>query len=357
VQAPEGGIPLKRRRQEPILSEYTANVATNSMDVSNNNSDQQMIQIPAGLFAHLMERVATLEALIQNNPQINKNQQKNKNNNNNNGATNKPSFDFDLGQLKSTIKDHEKRVPLGTTADSQWADLFKTSSNTNKNTNNKKQKNTEIIEKTTSKKNKKPENTNKKYFSNTKVGLERAHRAFSEPSTTPSSYEFIHIPCNRRISKYDARALLTQIGVQQSCVIDIQFPARNTVSFFVHSEFATKFRELIAKHNFKEKEQFNFFDETIIANPAFASLGQAEKKKLAKEIYTKRMVHLCTEKLVAKPFLGRSIARFLANTTTDLNIPATNFGVLFKSNTPKQSSSSDTVGTRQDTPIVPIDME
>jgi hypothetical protein len=159
VQAPEGGIPLKRRRQEPILSEYTANFATNSMEVSNNSSDQQMIQIPAGLFAHLMERVATLEALIQNNPQITKNQQKNKNNNN--GATNKPSFDFDLGHLKSTIKDNEKRVPLGTTADSQWADFFKASSNTNtkntntnKNINNKKQKNTENVEKTTSKKNK-----------------------------------------------------------------------------------------------------------------------------------------------------------------------------------------------------------
>jgi hypothetical protein len=143
--------------------------------------------------------------------------------------------------------------------------------------------------------------------------------------------------------------LLKQIGIQQSRVIDIQFPARNTVSFFVHSEFAPKFREILTKHNFKEKENFNFFDETIIANPAFASLGQAEKKTLAKEIYNKRMVRLCTEKLVAKPFLGRSIARFLANTTTDLKIPATQFGDLFKSNITKNQISS----VPQDTTKIP----
>jgi hypothetical protein len=335
---------LKRRRQDLTNHGFVAKTPSNSMDISSlintvgSSQDQQMVQLPATLLQNLLQRLETLETIISSNPQLVKNQKQQKNNNNNNnksntGVTETPQFSFNLDKLRPTVKEHEKRVPLGTTNDSQWADLFKQNNTTNNN--NKKQKNTENLQKATNKKNKKPENKNKKYFSNTKVGLERAHRAFTEPSTTPSSYEFIHIPCNRRINKQDARALIHQLGVQQSRVIDIQFPARNTVSFFVHSEFAPKFRELLTKHQFKEKEKFDFFDETILANPAFATLDQKDKQQLTRDIYTKRMVRLCTETLVAKPFLAKSIARFLANTDTTLNIPASNFGELFKSNITK----------------------
>jgi hypothetical protein len=124
------------------------------------------------------------------------------------------------------------------------------------------------------------------------------------------------MPCKRRINKSDARAPLTQIGVQQSRVIDVQFPACNTVSFFIRSDFAPTFRAALTKHNFKEKEQ------------------------LIKEIYNKRMIKLCIMNLVYRPFLAKSIARFLANTPSKLKLTATEFGDLFKSNIHKQQTDS-----------------
>jgi hypothetical protein len=331
------------------------------MDISSlittagSSQDQQMVQLPATLLQNLLQRLETLESIISSNPQLVKHQKQqkhNKNNNNNTGVTETPQFSFNLDKLRPSVLEHEKRIPLGTTLDSKWADLVKKNinnntnninNNTNKNNNNinkKKQKNTENLEKNTTKKNKIPENKNKKYFSNTKVGLERAHRAFSEPSTTPSSYEFVHIPCNRRINKADARALLTQIGIQQSRVIDVQFPARNTVSFFIHSDFAPTFRAALTKHNFKEKENFDLFDTNNIANPQYESIATKEKEQLIKQIYNKRMIRLCTMNLVARPFLAKSIARFLANTNSTLQIPATEFGDLFKSNIRKQQTDT-----------------
>jgi hypothetical protein len=340
------------------------------INTAGTSQDQQMVQLPATLLQNLLQRLETLESIISSNHQLAKNQkqQKNNKNNNNNGVTETPQFSFNLDKLRPSVMEHEKRIPLGTTLDSKWADLVKKNTNnnnninnnTNKNNNNthkKKQKNTETLEKNIIKKNKTTENKNKKYFSNTKVGLERAHRAFSEPSTTPSSYEFVHIPCNRRINKSDARALLTQIGVQQSRVIDVQFPARNTVSFFIHSDFAPTFRAALTKHNFKEKENFDLFDTNNIANPQYESIATKEKEQLIKQIYNKRMIRLCTMNLVARPFLAKSIARFLANTSSNLQIPATEFGDLFKSNIRKQQTDTNQTNTNASKSTESNDME
>jgi hypothetical protein len=357
-------INKKRRGSNSLPDIIDQDIHAFSKDIeqleSNTTSEPENITIPTAVYRNLLARIEKLEKLTNyslNLPKINQKNNKTQKHKNSNTTTTTNPANFTMDLTKQTPFDQIKtQTPVVGTANSMWATVAR--KNTSKQPTANKQKNNDKLEKATNKQQKQTvKKPTKQYFSADKIGLKRAHRAFSEPATTPSSYEFVHIPCNRRITKQDARALLKQIGIQQSRVIDIQFPARNTVSFFVHSEFAPEFRGLLTKHQFKEKENFNFFDETIIANPAFTNLGQTEKKALAKEIYNKRMVRLCTERLVAKPFLGRSIARFLANTTNDLQIPASEFGELFKSKINKQRSSSAPKDTTTTTPIDPTAME
>ncbi|KAI7850936.1 hypothetical protein BDC45DRAFT_415964, partial [Circinella umbellata] len=63
-----------------------------------------------------------------------------------------------------------------------------------------------------------------------------AARVFQRPSAT-HGFKYLYFPSKARMPVGQMRAALRQFGVDNSRVLDIQYPARQTIGFLVHNDF------------------------------------------------------------------------------------------------------------------------
>ncbi|KAL1932253.1 hypothetical protein VTP01DRAFT_9309 [Rhizomucor pusillus] len=55
-------------------------------------------------------------------------------------------------------------------------------------------------------------------------------RALQDAAASPSGYEFVYLPCRHHLKFQDVMKMLSTLKVQKSRVLDVQFPAKDTVA-------------------------------------------------------------------------------------------------------------------------------
>ncbi|KAF7720411.1 hypothetical protein EC973_009191, partial [Apophysomyces ossiformis] len=151
-----------------------------------------------------------------------------------------------------------------------------------------------------------------------KVTLETIQRTLTAPSG-PSQYTFVYLSCRHHLRHSQVRQFLGVLKVQQSRIIDIQFPARGTIALLVHTDYKNELIGLLTQNKVPVKPAFDPTNAEILGDPKLASGTITERTKLARKIYEDRMLRTC---LRLPSHLGYSIMRAFTNTSeTNLRLP------------------------------------
>ena len=119
----------------------------------------------------------------------------------------------------------------------------------------------------------------------------RAARLFSKPNPN-SCFKFVYLPRRGRIPVHELRPGLQVLGVAQSRILHVHFPARNVTGLLIHSSFEKELLALLAKHNINVLSEFNPLSGTILQDPKFAKLDPTLRNQETRAIHTKRLVRI-----------------------------------------------------------------
>lgn len=115
-----------------------------------------------------------------------------------------------------------------------------------------------------------------------------AARIFHPPSLN-QGFKYLYLPTKARIPVGTLRTTLRKLGVNNARLLDIHYPARNTVAILIHNDYEKEFTELIHHHNITIKADFNPSSGEILADPKYSTMTQDERDTIATELQTTRI--------------------------------------------------------------------
>ncbi|KAL1927689.1 hypothetical protein VTP01DRAFT_3510 [Rhizomucor pusillus] len=113
-------------------------------------------------------------------------------------------------------------------------------------------------------------------------------RALQDAAASPSGYEFVYLPCRHHLKFQDVRKMLSSLKVQQSRVLDVQFPAKDTVALLAHSAFKAELVAKLAAEGVQECGAFDPLSPVVLADPKFTN-----ETTIVRRLFTERMRRTC----------------------------------------------------------------
>ncbi|KAK4520599.1 uncharacterized protein ATC70_006477 [Mucor velutinosus] len=111
-------------------------------------------------------------------------------------------------------------------------------------------------------------------------------RLFAPQSDIPSGYQFVYYatPVRRRLS--ELRRLVQGVGLNNSRVLDIQYPVQNVISFLVHNDYVLTLTKAMHLHGRGSSPLVDFdpCDPVNLKDPKFASLSPDLRVQKAIEV-------------------------------------------------------------------------
>lgn len=107
-----------------------------------------------------------------------------------------------------------------------------------------------------------------------------------QSSDIPSGYQFVYFKTSVRRRLSELRRLIQAVGLNNSRVLDIQYPVPNVASFLVHNDYVLTFTSAMHQNGRGSSPliEFDPCDHTNLKDPKFASLSPALRAQKAIEI-------------------------------------------------------------------------
>lgn len=117
--------------------------------------------------------------------------------------------------------------------------------------------------------------------------LEWAYRGFREPEG-PTGYEFIHLKTPTRSSQRTIRRRLALFGLSNKRILSVHYPTKGIVAILVHQSYAVEVKSLLQKAGI-QPVAFDPTHPSVLCDPQFSNMTDAEKKETATNIYSSRI--------------------------------------------------------------------
>ncbi|KAL7310222.1 hypothetical protein PS15m_009746 [Mucor circinelloides] len=121
------------------------------------------------------------------------------------------------------------------------------------------------------------------------------HRFFNPPVTEPNqngSYTFVYLPRSRRMNRNQIRSKFRAISIDNLRILDLNFPARNTIVVLLHEAYLPEFQlKLLEKIDSHLIQDFDPLDHHHIADPKYQDLSEERRTQLAKALHQDRCIH------------------------------------------------------------------
>ncbi|KAI8975792.1 hypothetical protein BDF20DRAFT_880784 [Mycotypha africana] len=184
-------------------------------------------------------------------------------------------------------------------------------------------------------------NSNKLAPPKVTTAARRAAVRLFQPASSNPGYQYIHLPCRVRHKLKELRAKLAAIHINPSRILDIQYPAKQTVSLLVHNDYAPIVKQRLTKAKVPILADFDPLSGTILHNTELAALPEAEKQAKAREFHTLRCLRALD--FIRTPVAYAVAKTFLINTwITQEHIDQLRKGIPFFPSSSKDSQQSQT---------------
>jgi hypothetical protein len=111
-------------------------------------------------------------------------------------------------------------------------------------------------------------------------------RISSPQSDNPPGYSFVYYTTKTRRPIKDLRKMLRSLGLNNSRVLDIQYPTSRITSFLVHNDYILDFTTALNQHGHGSSPSLEFdpYDPANLMDPKFASLSRDLRVQKAREV-------------------------------------------------------------------------
>ncbi|KAI8326676.1 hypothetical protein EDC96DRAFT_453902 [Choanephora cucurbitarum] len=131
------------------------------------------------------------------------------------------------------------------------------------------------------------------------------------PAPTPDGplFEYVYLPNKYRARLSVFRQKLCLIGLDNSRVLDVHYPARNVVALLIHTAYKENLLKVLNKYSLPVLTDFDPFSVANVRDPSFASLDTDALTAKARELQQARLVRALgyireqTRRLVAYDFV------------------------------------------------------
>ncbi|KAL7319001.1 hypothetical protein PS15m_002177 [Mucor circinelloides] len=110
------------------------------------------------------------------------------------------------------------------------------------------------------------------------------HRTFNPPKSNPSepnSYTFVYLSRSRRLNRAQIRKKFQELSIDNLRVLDITFPARDTIGVLLHEAYLPEFRSKLLEIDSTPIPGFDPLDHNHVADPKYQDLTEDRRIRLA----------------------------------------------------------------------------
>lgn len=107
----------------------------------------------------------------------------------------------------------------------------------------------------------------------------------------PTGFKYVYIGRSRRITRADTRSRFKQIGIDNSRVLDINFPAHGVIGVLVHLQYASTFEKVMSKVGAQLIKNFDPLDPKHLADPVYESYTAEARANVASSLQHNRCMN------------------------------------------------------------------
>lgn len=111
--------------------------------------------------------------------------------------------------------------------------------------------------------------------------------------------------------------MLRSLKIQQSCVLDVQFPAKNRLALLVHKDFHDDLVSQLKAQGLSPLMNFDPLAADAVGDKKYANDPVADREKVAKKLFAERMMITC---LRLPRSIGYSVAHAFVKRTDSLQM-------------------------------------
>ncbi|SAM02997.1 hypothetical protein [Absidia glauca] len=115
-----------------------------------------------------------------------------------------------------------------------------------------------------------------------------AARQFTAPSLN-QGFQHLYVPVRARLRIGQVRQYLKQLKVDNNRILDINYPAMNTVAFLVHNDYVDELKLQLSKAGLQFLDNFDPLAQQHLNDPKYKDRSIEERTNLAKEHHLQRM--------------------------------------------------------------------
>ncbi|EIE79015.1 hypothetical protein RO3G_03720 [Rhizopus delemar RA 99-880] len=104
---------------------------------------------------------------------------------------------------------------------------------------------------------------------------------FLQPPSENQGFQYIYIPTKARVPIGQLRNRLRRLDINNSRILDINYPTRNIVALLVHNDYAPELKAHLQKFKVTVNENFNPCDGSILMDPKYEQNTKEERDSLA----------------------------------------------------------------------------
>ncbi|KAL7308560.1 hypothetical protein PS15m_012266 [Mucor circinelloides] len=139
------------------------------------------------------------------------------------------------------------------------------------------------------------------------------HRAFNPPAADTiqsGSYTFVYLTRSRRMNRSEIRSKFHELSIDNLRILDITFPARNTIDALLHDAYLPEFQSKLLEIGTSIIQNFNPLDPTHIADPKYRDLPEVDRTRLALALQQDRCIRTLH---FIRPNLVTGLAKYFIN--------------------------------------------
>lgn len=121
--------------------------------------------------------------------------------------------------------------------------------------------------------------------------LVKIGRPFAAPTEGPNGFKYVYIGRSRKITRADTRSRFKQVGVDNSRVLDINFPAHGVIGVLVHLQYVETFEKVMTKIGAQLIKNFDPLDPIHLANPIYESYSSEAREDIALSLQYNRCMN------------------------------------------------------------------
>ncbi|KAI9245816.1 hypothetical protein EDC94DRAFT_687183, partial [Helicostylum pulchrum] len=138
-------------------------------------------------------------------------------------------------------------------------------------------------------------------------------RLFATNQEGPTGFKYVYIGRSRKITRATTRSNFKLVGIDNSRILDINFPAHGVIGVLIHLQYVDKFAAIIKKIGADLITDFDPLDPSNLADPKYDSYTTEAREETAFALQHARCINALSHLRISKPYQVKPVGYSLVD--------------------------------------------